>query len=132
MKKKKMIIILMLFMFIIAIYSTISFGDNNASNTNNTALINPLEDPGSFEPSSMTRAGKLKNMGNTIIGIVQFIGSFTSVIALIVIGIKYMTGSIEEKAEYKKTMGPYVIGAILVFATTNLLGIVNSITGGLF
>lgn len=126
MKKKKMIIILMLFMFIIAIYSTISFGANN------TTLTNPLDDPGSFEPSSMTKAGKLKNMGNTIIGIVQFIGSFTSVIVLIVMGIKYMTGSIEEKAEYKKTMGPYVIGAILVFATTNLLGIVNSITGGLF
>lgn len=130
MKKKKMIIILMLFMFIIAIYSTISFGANNT--TNNTTLTNPLDDPGSFEPSSMTKAGKLKNMGNTIIGIVQFIGSFTSVIVLIVMGIKYMTGSIEEKAEYKKTMGPYVIGAILVFATTNLLGIVNSVTGGLF
>ena len=126
MKKKKMIIILLLFILGIAIFSTISMAANN------TTLTNPLDDPGSFEPSSMTKAGKLKNMGNTIIGIVQFIGSFTSVIVLIVMGIKYMTGSIEEKAEYKKTMGPYVIGAILVFATTNLLGIVNSITGGLF
>lgn len=126
MKKKNTIIILLLFIMGIAIFSTISMAANN------TTLTNPLDDPGSFEPSSMTKAGKLKNMGNTIIGIVQFIGSFTSVIALIVIGIKYMTGSIEEKAEYKKTMGPYVIGAILVFATTNLLGIVNSITGGLF
>lgn len=125
MKKEKMIIILFLFILIICIFSTISMA-------NNTTLTNPLDNPGSFEPSSMTSAGKLKNMGNTIIGIVQFIGSFTSVIALIVIGIKYMTGSVEEKAEYKKTMVPYVIGAILVFATTNLLGIVNSITGGLF
>lgn len=126
MKKKKMIIILLLFILGIAIFSTISMAANN------TTLTNPLDDPGSFEPSSMTKAGKLKNMGNTIIGIVQFIGSFTSVIVLIVMGIKYMTGSIEEEAEYKKTMGPYVIGAILVFATTNLLGIVNSVTGGLF
>ena len=126
MKKKNTIIILLLFIMGIAIFSTISMAANN------TTLTNPLDDPGSFEPSSMTKAGKLKNMGNTIIGIVQFIGSFTSVIVLIVMGIKYMTGSIEEKAEYKKTMGPYVIGAILVFATTNLLGIVNSITGGLF
>lgn len=129
MKKKKMITILLLFILGIAIFSTISMASNN---TNNTTLTSPLDDPGSFEPSSMTKAGKLKNIGNTIIGIVQFIGSFTSVIALIVIGIKYMTGSIEEKAEYKKTMGPYLLGAILVFATTNLLGIVNAITGGLF
>ena len=91
MKKKKMIIILLLFILGIAIFSTISMAANN------TTLTNPLDDPGSFEPSSMTKAGKLKNMGNTIIGIVQFIGSFTSVIVLIVMGIKYMTGSIEEK-----------------------------------
>lgn len=128
MKKKKMIIIFILFLFIfsVAIFSTISMAADNEK------LTNPLENPGAFEPSSMTKAGKLKSLGNTIIGIVQFIGSFTSVIALIVLGIKYMTGSVEEKAEYKKTMVPYVIGAILVFATTNLLGIVNSVTNGLF
>lgn len=126
MKKKRIIIFLLLFILIVAIFSTISMAANNAT------LTNPIDNPDAFEPSSMTNAGKLKSLGNTIIGIVQFIGSFTSVIALIVLGIKYMTGSVEEKAEYKKTMVPYVIGAILVFATTNLLGIVNSVTNGLF
>ena len=33
-------------------------------------------------------------------------------------------GSAEEKAEYKKTMLPYVIGAILVFAASNIAGLV--------
>ena len=37
-----------------------------------------------------------------------------------VIGIKYMMGSAEEKAEYKKTMIPYLIGAVLLFAAVNL------------
>ena len=38
-----------------------------------------------------------------------------------------MMGSVEEKAEYKKTLKPYLIGAILVFGITNLLGIVQDI-----
>ena len=43
-----------------------------------------------------------------------------------------MMGSVEEKAEYKKTMMPYIIGAFMLFGITNLLGILNSITDGLF
>ena len=39
----------------------------------------------------------------------------TVFIILVVLGIKYMMGSAEEKAEYKKTMIPYVVGAILIF-----------------
>ena len=35
---------------------------------------------------------------------------------LSIIGIKYIMGSVEEKAEYKQTMWPYVVGAILIFA----------------
>lgn len=66
-------------------------------------------------------------LGNKLIGVLQQIGSIVSVIALVAMGIKYMVGSVEEKAEYKKTMIPYVIGAVLVFATTNVLAIVSGI-----
>ena len=44
-----------------------------------------------------------------------------------VIGIKYMMGSAEEKAEYKKTMLPYLIGAIILFAAVNIASYVVSI-----
>lgn len=62
-----------------------------------------------------------------MIGIIQKIGSIVSVIVLIALGIKYMVGSIEERAQYKETMIPYVIGAVLVFATTNVLAVISSI-----
>ena len=38
-----------------------------------------------------------------------------------------MIGSVEEKAEYKKTMGPYALGAVMVFAITNILSIIGLI-----
>ena len=58
---------------------------------------------------------KFTEMVGTILGVVQTVGSVISVICLIVLGIKYMMGSAEEKAEYKKTLLPYAIGAVFVF-----------------
>ena len=74
---------------------------------------------------------KIDNFGQGIIGIISTVGSIISVIVLIVIGIKYIVGSVEERAEYKKTMMPYLIGALFVFGITNILGIVSNITNGL-
>lgn len=84
--------------------------------------------PDSYNPGELSNAGTVINFGNSIIGIVQFVGTFASVIVLIILGIKYMLGSVEEKAEYKKTMWPYLIGAILVFATTTILSVIETIT----
>ena len=53
---------------------------------------------------------------NGIVDVIENIGIVVSVIALVIIGIKYMLGSVEEKANYKKTMIPYLIGALLVFS----------------
>lgn len=77
--------------------------------------------PGAYRPSTMVGSDKTAvDFGNKVIGAFQAIGSIVSVVALIAIGIKYMMGSIEEKAEYKQTMMNYVIGAILVFAISNI------------
>lgn len=86
--------------------------------------------PDQWRPDSMTNVtGGTRFLGvaNKIIGMVQVIGSVTSVVTLVVIGIKYIMGSVEEKAEYKKTMKPYIIGAVMVFGITNILAIIQNI-----
>jgi hypothetical protein len=87
--------------------------------------FNPYE----YDPTSTTSEGdtKLLAIGNDIIGQIQLIGSVVSVIAIIIIGIRYMLGSVEEKAQYKETMTPYLIGAVLVFGITNVLAIVSEL-----
>ena len=64
---------------------------------------------------STTTSTKFDEKLNIIFFAVRIIGRTLSVIILSVIGIKYMLGSIEEKAEYKKTLIPYIIGAFLLF-----------------
>ena len=58
---------------------------------------------------------KLEKKANTILAYIRAIGVVLSVAILIVMGIKYMMGSVEEKANYKQTLLPYLIGAFLVF-----------------
>lgn len=78
------------------------------------------------DPSSLqgTTTTSFDNIGKRIIGMVQAIGTIASVLVLAILGIKYMMGSAEEKAEYKKTFIPYLIGAILVFAASNLASMI--------
>lgn len=87
--------------------------------------------PNSFTGDSSTSVTGIQTIGNQIITIVSTIGSIASVIVLVVLGLKYMMGSAEEKAEYKKTLMPYVIGAALVFAASAISGIIFGFTQGL-
>ena len=73
---------------------------------------------------------KVVSLGATIVTIMQKVGIVVAVVVLLVLGIKYMMGSAEEKAEYKKTMIPYIVGAILIFAATTIVNVVYNIANG--
>ena len=75
--------------------------------------------PDSIKPDT-TGSTNVVNLGKKITGIIQVVGIIASVAILMVLGIKYMMGSAEEKAEYKKTLLPYFIGAAFVFAASAL------------
>lgn len=72
-----------------------------------------------IKPETRTEgADSTAKIGNQILGIIQVVGIILSVGCLMILGIKYMMGSAEEKAEYKKTFIPYLIGALLLFAAS--------------
>lgn len=68
-----------------------------------------------------------ETIGNKVIGIIQAVGTIVTVAVLMLLGIKYMIGSVEERATYKKTMLPYIIGVILIFAAVNLTSMIYKI-----
>lgn len=80
--------------------------------------------PKSIDGNSSVNVGGITSIGNDVVRIISTIGVVVSVIILVVLGIKYMMGSAEEKAEYKKTLLPYVIGAGLVFAASAIATVV--------
>ena len=74
--------------------------------------------------SSITDTDKFDSVGAKILGAIRSIAMLISIGVIIVIGIKYMMGSAEEKAEYKKTLLPYLIGAVLVFAASGIASMI--------
>ena len=74
--------------------------------------------PGTLKPSDGIDTQPITDLGSNIIGVLRTVGIVLSVIVLIIIGIKYMMGSPEDKSEYKKSMMPYIVGAALIFAAS--------------
>lgn len=62
------------------------------------------------------------NIGSKLWGILSAVGVIVSVIALAIIGLRTIFGSVEDKAAYKKAMIPYIIGLCMV---AGISGIVN-------
>lgn len=77
--------------------------------------------------NSAAKPTQVTALGKTIVTIMQTVGIVVAVVVLLILGIKYMMGSAEEKAEYKKTMIPYLVGAILIFASTTIVTVVYNI-----
>lgn len=70
----------------------------------------------------------VQSLGNQIATIIRNVGIVLAVVILMILGIKYMMGSAEEKAEYKKTMIPYIVGALLLFAASTIASAVVTFT----
>lgn len=95
--------------------------------TTHTFAITQTIDPSEFEPSSTEIPKDVTDMAGIIVNILQVIGVVTSVIVIAIIGIKYMVGSVEQKADFKKTMIPYLVGVLMLVCTTTILKIIYNL-----
>ena len=112
-KQVKMLSAILVIMMILCSVSNVVFGVSS--------IISQVGDPNNA--TTVSGRDDVIDLGSTIVGILQIIGIVVAVVVLLVLGIKYMMGSAEEKAEYKKTMIPYVIGALLIFAAATIVNV---------
>lgn len=83
-------------------------------------------DPNEWKPDDleMQDYDEVVDVAVIIIAVIRYVGVAVSIIVLLIIGIKYMTGTVQEKAEYKKTMIPYLIGVFIFFALSQILPLI--------
>ncbi len=117
MKKTSKILITLCIILAIVTMSVISFADGTG-----TGGITPGTFSGGELKSGSTDG--IIDLGNQIVTVVRTVGVLVAVVILLILGIKYMMGSAEEKADYKKSMIPYLVGAVLIFAASTITGIV--------
>ena len=113
-KTVKVISTILLAIMLVASVAGIAFADTDVG-----SVLDGLE-------NGTADGGKLQSVGANIVSIIQVVGIVVAVIIILVIGIKYMVGSAEEKAEYKKTMIPYIVGAALIFGGTSIVKAIYS------
>lgn len=66
----------------------------------------------------------MDGLGGKVLGAIQVVGIGIAVIMLIAIAVRYITASVQEKAQLKERLVPYLIGAILLFAGSSILSII--------
>ena len=75
---------------------------------------------------------KLASASNEVYGMLSSVGMVASVIVGIILGIKYMMASVEEKANVKESLTPYFIGCIVVFGAFGIWKLVITTFSGLY
>lgn len=108
-------------------------GGGGGTGGSSTASGEDILNPDLYNPNGhLTKDDNVNTAIGKIVGTIRVIGSVASVGVIIVIGIRYMMSTVEGKAEYKKTMVQYLIGAILLFLGSNIVSIIYDISTGLF
>ena len=60
------------------------------------------------------------DVAGRLLGLLQWVAIIGGVIIIAVLGVKYMMGSLEEKADYKKSMIPLIVGIVVVMGATSI------------
>ena len=111
-----------------AIYKQPELNKNNKNPASN--LSDLISDADSFE-----RAGKdlqykeenLQQVSTSMYNILLLLAVAIALIVGVIVGIKYMVGSVEEKANYKAMLIPYVAGCVVVFGSFGIWKLVITI-----
>lgn len=118
-KSIKVMSILVMAIMVLAVSSSIVMASEGG--------VSPTDIADKLTGTSSGAQNSVVNIGNQIIGVITTVGVVVAVIVLLVLGIKYMMGSASEKAEYKKTMIPYLVGSILIFGASAITKVIVGI-----
>ncbi len=75
------------------------------------------EDDGGISETTQTIVG-------SIITVIRIVGIGIAIIMTTYVAIKYMSAAPNEKAEFKKSATGLIVGAVVLFATSGILGII--------
>lgn len=125
MNSKKIILMSLIFILVLCVFSATALADDPIE----TLLDTVKQD----EVSAGDTSGEgIQAAINTILGITQIAGTGVALIAVSLLGIKYMLASAEDKAEIKKYIVGVVIGGLLVFGGVELAQMLANFTGEVF
>ncbi len=73
---------------------------------------------------------KIYELSKTISSILQVVSIAAALIMSMILGIKYITGTVEEQAKVKETLIPFIIGCFVAFGAFAIWKLVVNILNG--
>ena len=112
-------IVLIIAVFILVLSALENF---SLATTWETRVGNMLKKSNEYKDSSATKSAQ--NAVGAVITITRSVATGVAIIMLIVLAMKYMTAAPGDRADIKKHAVVYVVGAVVLFAASGLLGII--------
>lgn len=125
---KQKILVKILIMFII--FALTLMGSNYA---NASSFSDILEGADSFlqdgigDVKDNLNQANLQTMSDMIYNVLLAVAVIAAVIMGLIIGIKFMTGSVEQKAKIKETLIVYIVGCVVAFGAFGIWRLVINI-----
>lgn len=92
--------------------------------------VNAIADASETDVSGATAAiTSTKRIAGAVITITRIVAAGIAIIMISVLAMKYMTAAPSEKADIKKHAIPFVVGAIIMFSVSGILGIIQKFSG---
>ena len=80
-----------------------------------------------YDPGTPTDTQGLIEKAVPVIKMLLTLGIIVGVVGITLLGLRYMLGSVQEKAEYKETMMPFIFGAVFMFSVCTVLRLIAGI-----
>lgn len=117
-KTIKMISALLIAVLLIATMSSVCLA------TDYQGIISGVDDSAN---GATVDTSKINTTAGKVIKLIRNVAAIAAVVILSILGIKYMVGSTEERAEYKKSFIPLIVGAIVVVSAASIASLLFSI-----
>lgn len=92
------------------------------------SITDPIQNPGVYDPTqNIGGNSKASSIVKTLVSIMTTLGIAVALVSLLIIGIRFMVGSIEDRAKYKETMVPYIIGIVMVICISTIIKIMSAL-----
>lgn len=82
------------------------------------------------DPNNAILENNVKEVSDGIFAIVVVIGIVVAIVAAVIIGMQFVTASVEEKAQLKEKLIPLLVGAAIIFGAVGIWRLVVNILQG--
>ena len=97
-----------------------------ATDAGYSTVIKNIKDKAEDPTTNVDTTG-MEEIAGKVLKLVRNVAVILAVILITVLGVKYMMGSVEEKAGYQKSFVPLIVGAVVVVAATQLATMLFSV-----